>query len=339
MTMLNEYDVLPEGLLDKEATGLHEVLPGPSIIHLKGRHEPPLFVSVLLHGNEDTGWCAIRQLLCDYATKELPRCLSLFIGNIEAARYGQRYLGHQPDYNRIWRVHKGDTVTPEHKMMQQVTDIMKQRGVFASLDVHNNTGTNPHYACVNKLDDPFLHLARLFSRSVVYFTKPDNVQSRAFSALCPAVTAECGQPGQPHGMQHAVEFLGAALRLSEHPAHPVTHGDIDLFHTVAIAKVPDAISFEFKAGDSDIQFIDNLDYLNFRELPEQTLLGWVRSREVIRLDVRDEQGRDVYQRFFNISNGELRTAAPMMPSMLTVNARAIRQDCLCYIMERMSLSS
>jgi len=25
---------------------------------------------------------------------------------------------------------------------------------------------------------------------------------------------------------------------------------------------------------------------------------------------------------------------PIMPSMLTVNERAIRQDCLCYLMER-----
>jgi succinylglutamate desuccinylase len=78
------------------------VLPGPALIHLPGRRIPPLFVSVLLHGNEDTGWLAAQSVLKKYATVELPRALSLFIGNVEAARTGLRRLDGQPDYNRVW---------------------------------------------------------------------------------------------------------------------------------------------------------------------------------------------------------------------------------------------
>src|SRR4030065_1516253 len=100
--MLTQYEALPPGLLDLPAFRLGEVLPGPTLIHLPGRRTPPLFVSVLLHGSEDPGWLAAQSVLKKFATAELPRALSLFIGNVEAARTGLRRLDGQPDYNRVW---------------------------------------------------------------------------------------------------------------------------------------------------------------------------------------------------------------------------------------------
>ena len=181
--MLKQYDALPHGLLDLPTSRLGEVLPGPALIHLRGRRMPPLFVSVLLHGNEDTGWLAAQAVLLKYTASGLPRALSLFIGNIEAARSGQRRLDGQPDYNRVWP--GSEQAHPaESAMMQKVVDTMRARGVFASIDIHNNTGLNPHYACVNRLDHEFLHLALLFSRIVVYFIRKRGVQSAGLAELC-----------------------------------------------------------------------------------------------------------------------------------------------------------
>lgn len=342
--MLTVLDHLPDQLLDLEAHQLYDRLGGPTLIHLPGRRDPALFVSVLLHGNETTGWQAVRQLLRRYSPlhrcreRELPRSLSLFIGNVQAARQGQRRLDGQPDYNRIW----GSGSTPEHAMAQAVLQQMQQRGVFASVDIHNNTGTNPHYACVNHLDAPTLHLATLFGRTVLYFTKPEGVQSMAFGRFCPAVTLECGKPDQPHGTQHAYEFLEACLHLSAIPQRPVLSQDIDLFHSVAIVKVPDQVSFSFGEEDgnqegspSHIRFPPDLDLLNFRELPPHTPIGWTNNG--FHLDVQDEQGQNVADRFFYACNGEIRTSVPIMPGMLTLNSRIIRQDCLCYLMERYPL--
>ena len=53
---LNILQQLPLGLLELEATQVHTLLGGPTLIHLPGEREAPLFVSVLLHGNETTGW-------------------------------------------------------------------------------------------------------------------------------------------------------------------------------------------------------------------------------------------------------------------------------------------
>lgn len=337
--MLSILDNLPEALLDCEASELHTHLSGPTLIHLRGRNKAPLFLSVLLHGNEDTGWCAVRDLLKKYRNNNLPRALSIFIGNIEAAKHNARYLDQQPDYNRIWRAGTGQQLTPEHKMMQQVTDIMRQRKPFASIDIHNTTGINPHYACVNRLDHHFFHLATLYSRTVVYFTRPDTVQSSVFAEFCPAITVECGQPGQVNGVSHALDFLDACLHLTHIPDHEVSAHDIDLFHTVAIVKVLPEVSFCFKQEKCDIRFPNDLDHLNFRELPASTTLGWVNGRTDVPLDVRDEQGREVRDLYFEIKNSELRLRIPIMPSMLTVNAQAIRQDCLCYLMERYPITA
>lgn len=334
-SMLTILEQLPESLLQQSANSLHQVLNGPTLIHLPGRQPRPLFVSVLLHGNEDTGWEAVRSLLLKYADKTLPRAMSLFIGNVDAARNGMRRLDGQPDYNRVWQ---GEG-TAEHVMMQRLVSEMAARDLFASIDVHNNTGLNPHYACVNRLEQKFFHLATLFSRTVVYFTKPEGVQSMAFAELCPAVTVECGKPGQQYGVEHARDFIDAALHLTEFPRHAVASHDYDLFHTVAIVKVPDEVRFGFEnagfdSSSREINFRADLDRLNFRELPAGTSFGTIKDG-MFPLQAWDEQGDDVAKNYFIIQDGELCLRQAVMPSMLTLDERVVRQDCLCYLMERM----
>ena len=334
--MLTQYDSLPDGVLDLPAGRLHEALPGPSLIHLPGRRPEPLFASVLLHGNEDTGWLAAQSVLRKFQSAELPRAMSLFIGNLEAARAGLRRLDDQPDYNRVWPGGEA-TQNAEGEVMHQVVDEMHRRRVFASIDIHNNTGLNPHYACVNRLDPHFLHLATLFSRIVVYFIRPQGVQSAAFAELCPSVTVECGKPGTPGSVEHAAAYIEACLHLSEFPAHPVAPHDIDLFHTVATVKLPDEVSFDFGFAAADIRFVPELDHYNFRELAPGELLGRLAAGSQARLCALDEHGDDVGAHLFDYRGGEITLRQALMPAMLTRDERVIRQDCLCYLMERISL--
>jgi len=325
--MLSIIDHLPPGLLEVTPVQLNQVLAGPTLIHLKGRREPPLFISVLLHGNEITGFLALQALLRRYMDRELPRSLSLFIGNVAAACYGCRRFDTQPDYNRIWK--GGDT--PEHAMAQQVLE--KMRDVFACVDVHNNTGLNPHYACITHLDQRFMHLASLFSRTVVYFQRPDNVLSRAFGDLCPSITVECGQPGTKYSVSHTLEFIEACLHLSEIPQHPVAEHDIDLYHTIATVRVSAKLSFGFGHCKRELCLIPNLDHVNFQELPVGTILGRLNVPSEQYLEVVDEKGHNVTEQYFKVDKQEIRTSCPVIPAMFTVNEQAIRQDCLGYLME------
>ena len=335
-SLLRQYEELPKGLLEALPRQLSEVLGGPSLIHLPGRRAQPLFVSVLLHGNETTGFLALQALLTRSQGKELPRALSIFIGNVEAARDGLRRLAGQPDYNRVWPGSEHPD-SPERRMMAEVVDIMQRRQPFASVDVHNNTGINPHYACINRIEHRFMHLASLFSRTLVYFIRPAGVQSMAFAPLCPALTVECGKVGQTAGAVHAQEFLEACLHLSQIPDHPVAAHDVNLFLTVATVRVPGAYSFGFGEQPVDICFIDDLDHLNFRELPAGTTLAQLDGVDGLPLEALDEEGREVADRFFRVEGDMLRTTRALMPSMFTLDERVIRQDCLGYLMERYPL--
>lgn len=329
---LNFAETIPDGLLDLPASRLHEKLSGPTLFQLPGEDPRPLFISVLLHGNETTGWDAMRAILKKYS--HLPRSVYLFIGNVAAAAEGQRHLPEQTDYNRIW---KGDGEGAEYTLARDLLGWLQQQPLFAAIDIHNNTGTNPHYACVNRMEDDYLHLATLFSRTVVYFLKPDQVLSLAMSRLCPAVTIECGKPDDPRGVAHVIEYIEAALHLSDFPGHAMAPRDVDLFHTVAVVKVPERCSLGVGDERADIDLSPAIDHYNFSELPPGTCFGRYREACKVALDARDEQGNEVSSRYFELRDGGIYTRVPVMPSMLTLDAEIIRQDCLCYLMERLPI--
>ncbi len=335
MTLLKQIDSIPDGLLElDDVANIYKCMPEPTLLHLEGRNKRPLFISVLLHGNEDTGFIAVQKLLKKYQGRELPRSLSIFFGNIEAAKKGMRRLDGQPDYNRVW---PGTDIPEcdETRLMQQVVDSMAARQPFASIDMHNNTGKNPHYGCINYLDHRFQHLAVLFSHIVVFFQTPKGVQSMAMAQLCPSITVECGKPHLPHGVEHAFDFLDTVLHLDDIPDTPLPAHEIDIFHTVARVTVPEDATIGFGDDAADIVFSRDLDSLNFSELPIGSALATIRPGSGAMLQAWDENGRDVSAEYFAVVNDEIVLTEPVMPSMLTLDTKIIRQDCLCYLMERL----
>ena len=217
-------------------------------------------------------------------------------------------------------------------MMQQVVNTMLTRNLFASLDVHSNTGINPHYGCINRIDNRFFRLALMFRRLVIYFTNPVGVQSLAFAPHCPAITVEAGKAGDASGITHTEEFIDECLHMHELSDAPLNHMEMDLYHTVATVKIPKDISFAFEPG-REICFVNELDRLNFSELDAGTVWGDVLT-DHIPLDVVSEEGEHCAEKYFAIENGRLINKVPVMPAMLTKDRRVIKQDCLCYLMER-----
>jgi len=332
---LQQFTDLPAGLLDTPVENLHQLIPQPALFHLSGKRSDTLFVSVLLHGNEPTGFLALQRLLQKYHRQILPRPVSIFFGNTQAARLNLRRLDGQPDFNRVW---PGTALpeSPERQVMEQIVAAMRQRKLFASIDIHNNTGLNPHYACVNKLDDNFLQLGALFGRLLVHFTHPKGTQSAAFAEFCPAVTLECGRPGQEYGTEHAFELLDSCLHLAEIPSHPVAKQDIDIYHTAAQVTIADDATFSFSEETADLFLNHDLERMNFTDISAGTVLGKT-NHSRLPVIAKNEQGEDVTSRFFSNDAQRLILNRPAMPSMLTLDERVIRQDCLCYLMERIEL--
>jgi hypothetical protein len=331
--VLRRFERLPEGFIDVPVERLGTILPGPSLIRIEGEPGPPLFVSILLHGNETTGFDAMQRLLAGYDAPRrlLPRPVLLFVGNVAAAGRGLRKLDGQADYNRIWH----DERYPEHRLAREVLAEVVKAAPLAAIDLHNNTGKNPHYGCVNRLDDATLSLARRFSKTIVWFTEPHEVISVALSRICPAVTLECGVSGNETGTNHVENYLRHCIELSAEALFtpPLNHLSA-LFHTTARIIVPEGASVEFGAcgKDADICLREDLETLNFERVPEGTELGRYRD-SAPPLIVIDNEERDVTGKYLRFSEQRIFTKLPIVPSMFTRDVRVIMQDCLGYIME------
>lgn len=330
--MLNEMNNIPDAFLNARAEDLHDILKAPTLFHLEGINPRPLFICTLLHGDETTGLYAIQRLLKKYKKKSLPRAISLFIGNIAAARENQRRLDSQDDYNRIWPgSHHSDS--SEKDMMQIVTSIMEKKKPFASIDIHNNTGKNPHYACINILNPHGLVLASAFSDIAVYFTDPKGVQSSAFSDFCPSVVLECGQASDKSGEDHALSYLESVLQMEDFSSHD--SDNLKLYHTIARVTVPKTVSI----GDSssDICLNAGLEDKNFHQVKPGTEFATVNSTKEKLIIVNSESHEDITAEYLERLDDKILFKKPITLSMFTTSERAIRQDCVCYFMEELRI--
>ncbi len=366
---LHEIEGWPAQLQHITARDILKALPGPSLFHLPGDDPRPLFVSILLHGNETVGLEAVQRFLYEYGDRQLPRAMSVFVGNVSAAAAGVRTLQHQCDFNRVW---PGSELPEccEQKLMREVVSKMVERKVAMSIDLHNNSGRNPLYSCVCSLNVEHVRLAAMFSPQVLYFQRPKGVQTQAFAQFCPSITCECGPIGDRQGVQAAVDLLHRAINSREISNAPLSHigdhhpddtasdmdgslGHVELFHSVATWKITAADCIRFRplkelnsrearvedqlSEQRDVVLRSDLDSLNFCKVNAGTVLGQVSASGWQTVQVIDEAGREVTNDFLMQCNGQLQLARAVIPSMLTCNAAAIALDCVGYFMEPFEL--
>lgn len=322
---------LPKGFLNLSPKELYKLLSGPTLIHLKGKKDPPLFVSTLLHGNETTGLISIQRLLREHEQTQRPllRSLIIFLGNVEAARFGQRKLDHQNDYNRIW----SKPSLQDLDAAKQVIAYVQKEKIFACIDVHNTTGRNPFYACVTKFTEENVSLAQLFSRNIIFFHQPEGTITETISQFAPAVTIECGRSGNERGVECAKDFIETCLHFSKIPAVSSDKVDLNIYCSKFRILVPkDAqICFGSPARDSDFTFIEDFDKLNFTEVLPGTRIGW-RHSSSFKLQVFNESGTNIADQFFEYRNGEILLAQKVIPSLFTTDSKVTKQDCLGYFL-------
>lgn len=341
MLAMNIQHQLSDTLLDLPAHRLHEQLTGPSLFLLPGHAPRPLFVSILLHGNEYTGWEVIRRLLKSQQGP-LPRPLALFIGNVEAARHRARRLDQQPDFNRCWPGAACDNEITQ--LFQQVYDWAAQQDLLASIDIHNNTGNNPLYSIINRSDAATCQLARDFAPTTVFTRYPRGIQSEAFSHLAPSITLECAQPGEPEGIERALalvkRYLSPEAESLINKAHSRAEAeqadDLTLYCMRARVTVPKRVDLCQLPYDGQLRLAPHLDRFNFKPLQGAALLGQSRLPLQDCLRAEDGKGNDVTQQFFHIYKGALRTRRTIVPGMFTSDPVAIQRDCLGYIMEEIT---
>ena len=327
--LLDQLTRLPEGFLDLTVENILSVLPKPTLIRLEGARREALFVSILLHGNEYSGLIAVQRLLAKYPGL-LPRDMVLFVGNVSAAAVGRRTLPGQTDFNRCWPGSELST-NPVIRMARQVFDSVTGSPLFAAIDVHNNSGANPHYACMTDVTQANQHLAAMFNHIGLVFKRPRGVSTMAFDGVCPAVTIECGRPGDEAGIQHAFEMLDALLNMDHLPQRPVAPHDLQLVQSLATMNVRDDVTFDFNlSAQADLTFDAGFERKNFTELKSTDVLAHTRVARPLR--ITNQQGDDVTDEMMRVENGKVYLNRTLMPAMITLDKAIVRQDCLCYLL-------
>lgn len=339
--LLRLRDDLPDGFFEAGHRELNKLFGGPTLISLDGGEGAPLFVSVLQHGDEPAGFEAIKIVLGEYRDGDggfsLPRPVRLFVANVVAAEQNVRRLPDQPDFNRIWPGVYPDP-TPESELLEEVTWRMRDERIFASVDIHNNSGENPYYACVTRLEPDFLALASHFGHRVVHFGVPKGVQSMAFSQFAPAVTLECGRPGDQGGIDQAVHLLRYCLETDLLIRNGEMENPLEVHHTLYRIEVAPEVSLSFNGCEADICFSEEIVHHNFEIVAAGTPLARCRpGLDRLPIFALDDRGVDLADDIFSMEQGEIRLKHEFVPSMLTANETMVRQDCLGYLMQRLDI--
>lgn len=309
---LSTYNALPDGLLECPAARLRDVLTGPTLFDLSGGRKGTLFITVLQHGDETSGWDAMRALL---RAKSAPP-LTLFVANIDAARQNVRKLPGRVDFNRSWE--GGDS--PEAAIAEEVTVRAMAAEPLVAIDIHNNTGRNPPYSVVTRTDERSLGAAAAFARRAVLIDHP-GVQTRRFSEFCTAATIEVGRSSDPASVERASTYLEKAFRWREPPR--TSPGQLRLYRNLARILID--------GEDGAVTPRAEFESLNFKRAEGGTVIANLHHGHGLK--AVDESGTDVTDRYLETTNGTIRLRRAAIPSMYTPDLRAARADCLCYLLE------
>jgi hypothetical protein len=217
--------------------------------------------------------------------------------------------------------------------MAEVVQRMRQRGLFASIDLHNNTGANPHYACVNVIDNRFCTWPRCSRAPWSTSSAPAGCNPRPWRSCVRRSRWNAARSKDQRGIDHArgvrrrlpapVPTARSAGARARHRPLPHRRAASRCRRRRLRLPAPDRAAGALPRPWSTSTSA-NCRRHGLRPLP----------RRAPPLDVRDEWGRDVGRALLRLRGRRAAAALPVMPSMLTCDAEVIRQDCVCYLLER-----
>lgn len=339
MSHLRRLDGLDEvkPLLDADDHTVLRRLAAPTLLRVPGTDPRPRarFVATLLHGNEESGFWAVADLLRSGA--RFPFDLWVLIGNVAAALadgpFGHRYLEGQEDFNRVWE--REPVRTPQRRMAAEVLATLDGLDLEAAIDLHNTTGHNPPHVIVPGDDPRMLGLAGALGDLALRWRLTAYTSMEAVGRRCPAVAVECGMAGVPANAAIAADVLRRFLHLE---AVPAEGRPSELYEMRERVVVRGEVRFRFggQLDDSvDLVLARGLDAANFSMLLAGTTLGWVRPGTAVPLRATDMADNDVTEVLLEVTgDGRVVLRHDVTPVMMTRDEQQTRRDCLFYVAQR-----
>jgi len=110
---------------------------------------------------------------------------------------------------------------------------------------------------------------------------------------------------------------------------------------LAAVKVKNEIDISFEQDHHGFMLVKDLDVLNFHQIPAGEQFGRL-SKQLAELNtmpfiITDENNQQITTDYFKIDGDKVTCNKSFVPSMITQSIRAIRDDCLCYIMQKIKV--
>lgn len=328
-------DGLPEDLLAMSPMAMLEELGRPTLIRVPGTGaQQARGISTLLHGDESTGYAAVRAIL--RAGHTYPFDLYVVLGNVRAALddggFKHRFLDDQEDFNRLWGL--DDPTTLQRMAADGILEILREADLESLVDIHNNSGDNPFYAIVMNERPETLHLATRFTTTLLYWDLGAHTLMEAMADNVAALAIECGLPGRPESTAFAIDGLRRYLGAKPLPTENI-RVDFDLLRKLRKVQVRPEVNFAFGAGEVDevTNFViaDGAERHNFVEVEKGHVLGSVHVGAAVPLIVTAADGTDVTAEHFAVVDGDVVLLKRATPVMMTRTVEAARKDCLFYL--------
>lgn len=324
---------VPSKLFSLKADELSDYLEHPTLYYIPGNTDKNILLTVLLHGNETTGYYAVRDALLSLreAGKRPTPNVYWFIANVHAAKHGLRHLDQQPDFNRMWSRELGIYGANAMNLLEHVT----KNKLECAVDFHNNTGLNPLYSCIHNIKKKSCNLAYMFSPTVVYFRQELQAHVVAFSPHTEAVTVECGLDGSENGYAAAHKMAFQLMAENEIPQAQDVIEKMILYDSCLRIRLCDNGSASFEdSALADFQFIKNLDTLNFKQLEKDTSIGLRKTNQKLQLDMFCKYACSDWVYY---KHNQIYLKKGTIPSMFTKDVDVISQDCLGYLMRPINI--
>jgi succinylglutamate desuccinylase len=315
---------IPDALLSVSPAQLHEVCSDLTLFELKGKIEQPLLVSAMLHGDEPGGLYAVQEYLRRLGSQSPERTVLILIGNVQAAKSAKRKCDDGIDFNRIW------SESARHNKAAEILAYLNSIGIYASLDIHNSSGRNPVFSILAHMHPESLYLSARIGGPVMYAPWPKGPLSHACGKSFPSVTVEMAHLENEKEISRFADTIAWLTETADPLAGCKTPYEVpDVFEMRAIARIDTQALGAQSAADFHIE--PNLDDWNFRDVPVGTTWATTSEDGYSLMEVVDAKGRSVKNTFFRYGDGYVESVQPITPALLTVNRRAVEQDCFCYI--------
>jgi hypothetical protein len=200
------------------------------------------------------------------------------------------------------------------------------------VDLHNNTGHNPPFSVVTRLDETRLALTSLFSHLCIHNDLRLGTLIEATEDDFPGVTIECGRAGNPAADVTAFEGLERYLE-EEIPSAP-TGGDLTVLEKPIRVCIPNGTRLAFAeqaVAGADLTVMGDIDRHNFQLMPPNEPVGWVEDADAWPVVARGADGQDVSRELFGMRGKLLETRQAGVPIMMTTDPVGAASDCLFYL--------